>query len=94
VEWYGRDVDVAGRQVAAQLLQLGVAVHEQHVVLEPELPHLGDQAVPVDVAVVAQDVRVGRAEHDVEQRRVARHQVRQRGDDDLDALVRDRAGRR
>ena len=83
-----RDVDVAGREVASQLVQVDEAVHEAHVGRHAELPDAGLQRGPVGVPLLAQHLRVRGAEHDVEQVGVLGHDRRERLDDDLDALAR------
>ena len=74
--------------MASQLVEVDVAVHEAHVVRQAELADPGLQRGAVGVALLAQHLRVGGAEHDVEQVGVLGDDRRERLDDDLDALVR------
>ena len=84
----GREVDVRRPDEIAQLGRVHIAVHEQHIFLHAELAGEVLQRVPVALAFAAQEVRMRRAEDDVNDLRMLLGDARQGADGVFDSLAR------
>ena len=83
----GRDVDVAHRDESQQRRLIDELVEEYDVILDAEFAHARHQALAIGLALVAHQIGMRRAEHDIDGVG-ATFQDRGHGvDHDLDALV-------
>src|SRR6478736_8828965 len=81
------DVDVRSAQEALQFLEFDELVEEAHVLGNPRALGQSLQTLAVDLSVLAYQVGMRRAQHDVYHVGIFRHDRRQSFDHFLDALV-------
>ena len=62
----GRHIDVAHRNEIQQRGLVDELVEEDDVVLDAELPHARRQAVAIGLALMTHEIRMGRAEDDID----------------------------
>ena len=82
-----RHVDVRRPDELGQLVQLDEPVVEDHVLLDPQVPGQPLQAQPVALALLADQVRVGRPQDDVDEVGELLEDLRHGPEHVLDALV-------
>ena len=83
----GRDVDVAHRDEFEQRGLIDELIEKHHVVFDAECAHARHQALAIGLALIANQIGMRRAEHDID-RIGPRFQDRRHGvDHDFDALV-------
>ena len=83
----GRDVNVAHRNELEQRGLIDELVEEYDVILDAEFAHARRQALAIGFALVANQIGMRRAEHDIHCIRAALQNRRHGVDHDLDALV-------
>ena len=84
----GRDVDVGRLEIVEQLLELDEAVDEADVIVDAQFDRARLKAVAIGFALMADEIGVRRAEHDIQRFRVRRDDRGHRLDHEFDALAR------